>query len=220
MQSTTAPAAPFQRAPLPPRFCNLDRLLHAMKGRGLDGIVASLPYNVFYLSAFNAVAHKSDEPRPYAIVVSRHVPEHPILVVADYYLATFLTQPTWVEDIRPFRAVMMPLDLPPERSDIDRFIPRHGAGVAWVERARKSYAFDMKTALQGAISDLKLDRGRVAFDDMGFGFRLGLEGMEVMDGYDPLMFARAVKTDTEMRLLERATALNEAAIRQTVACWD
>ena len=39
-------------------------------------------------------------------------------MVADYYLATFLTPPTWVEDIRPFRAVMMPLNLPPNRADI------------------------------------------------------------------------------------------------------
>jgi Xaa-Pro dipeptidase len=210
----------FTRSPLPKRFCNLDRLLHAMKVRDLDGIVASLPYNVFYLTGFNAVAHKSDEPRPYAVMISRHAPEHPILVVADYYLATFLTQPTWVEDIRPFRAVMMPLDLPPKREDIDRFIPQTGAGVDWIERARRSYAFDMGSAVRGGLKDLKLARGRVAFDDMGFGFRLGMEKMEVADGYDPLMFARTVKTETEMRLLERATQLNEAAIRRTVGAWE
>jgi Xaa-Pro dipeptidase len=120
--------AVFARRPLP-RLCNLDRRLHAMKARDLDGIVASLPYNVFYLTSFNGVAHKADEPRPYAVVLSRHAPEHPILVVADYYLATFLTQPTWIEDVRPFRAVMMPLDLPPQGTDIDRFIPEGGAGV-------------------------------------------------------------------------------------------
>src|ERR1700730_9967864 len=57
-------------------------------------------------------------------------------------------------------------------------------------------------------------------NDMGFGFRLEVEGLEVADGYDPLMFARAVKTPTELRLLERATALNEAAIRATMAAWD
>jgi Xaa-Pro aminopeptidase len=55
---------------------------------------------------------------------------------------------------------------------------------------------------------------------MGFGFRLEVEGMAVADGYDPLMFTRAVKTATEMRLLERATALNETAIRRTIAAWD
>jgi len=210
----------FARAPLPKRFCNLDRLRHAMKARGLDGIVATTPWNVFYLTGFNGIAHKSDEPRPYALIFSRHAPEQPILVLADYYLATFLMQPTWVEDLRPFRAVMMPLDLPAERDDIDRFIPRHGAGTPWIERARKNYAFDMTSAVRGALADLELAHGRVAFDDMGFGFRLEVEGMQVLDGYDPLMFARAVKTETEMRLLERSTALNEAAIRRTIASWQ
>src|SRR5438876_10924015 len=176
----------FVRAPLPKRFCNLDRLLHAMKARALDGIVATTPWNVFYLTGFNAIAHKSDEPRPYAVILSRHAPEHPILVLADYYLATFLVQPTWVEDVRPFRAVMMPLDLPPRRTDIDRFIPKHGAAVPWVASARKTYAFDMASAVRGALKDLKLDHGRVGFDDMGFGFRLEIDGMAVADGYDSL----------------------------------
>ena len=214
------PTPPFVRTPLPKRFCNLDRLLHAMNARGLDGIVASLPWNVFYLTAFNAVGHKSDEPRPYAVILSRHAPEHPVLVVADYYLATFLMQPTWVEDIRPFRAVMMPLDLPPQRCDIDRFIPKSGAGLAWVEGARRSYAYDMAGAVRGALKDLKLGNGRVAFDDMGFGFRLGVERMDIADGTDPLMFARAVKTEVELWLLERATRLNETAITRTISSWQ
>jgi Xaa-Pro dipeptidase len=212
-------AAAFARVPLPKRFCNLERLLFALEARGFDGLVATLPYNVFYLTGFNAIAHKADEPRPYAVILSRHAPERPILVVADYYLATFLKQPTWVEDVRPFRAVMMPLDLAPTRADIDRFIPQGGAAVPWVERSRRNYAFDMSTAMRGALQDLKLDRGRVGFDDVGAGLRLGVEGMQVVDGYDPLMFARAVKTDTELRLLERSTR-NETAIRRTMASWQ
>lgn len=217
-EARSAPTPP--REPLPKRFCNLDRLLHAMTARGLDGIVATSAQNVFYLTGFNAIAHKSDEPRPYAVMLSRHAPEHPILVVADYYLATFLTQPTWVEDVRPFRAVMMPLDLPPKHADIDRFIPRSGAGVAWIERARQNYAYDMTTAVRGALKDLTLVDGRVAFDDPGFGLRLGLDALEVADGYDAFMFARAVKTETELRLLERATQLNQAAIERTIASWE
>ena len=210
---------PFVRGTLPKRFCNLDRLLFSLAARGLDGIVATAPWNVFYLTGFNAIAHKSDEPRPYAVILSRHAPEHPIVVLADYYLATFLTQPSWVEDLRPFRAVMMPLDLPAQRSDIDRFVPRQ-ATASWLANARAKYSFDMATAMRGALTDLKLDRGRIAFDDMGFGFRLGLDGLDVVDGYDPLMFARAVKTPAELRLLERATALNERAIRATMSSWQ
>ena len=216
----SSPPEAFVRAPLPERFCNFDRLLHAMKARSLDGIVATTPWNMFYLTGFHGIAHKSDEPRPYAVILARHAPEHPIVVLADYYLATFLAQPTWVEDIRPFRAVMMPLDLPAKRTDIDRFIPRHAADAPWIAGARRTYTFDMGSAVRGALKDLKLDRKRVGFDDMGFGFRLEVERMEVADGYDALMFARAVKTETEMRLLERATTLNEAAIRRTIAAWQ
>jgi Xaa-Pro aminopeptidase len=219
MQSAAQSAPTPAREPLPKRFCNLDRLLHAMAARGLDGIVATTAQNVFYLTGFNAIAHKSDEPRPYAVLLSRHAPEHPVMVVADYYLATFLAQPTWVEDLRPFRAVMMPLDLPPARTDIDRFIPQTGSGAMGFERARKNYAFDMGTALRGALKDLKLERGRVAFDDPGFGMRLGLDAIEIADGYDALMYARAVKTETELRLLERATQLNQAAIGRTITAW-
>ena len=40
----------FARVALPKRFCNLERLLFALRARGLDGIVATLPYNVFYLT--------------------------------------------------------------------------------------------------------------------------------------------------------------------------
>jgi len=207
------------REPLPTRFCNLERLLHAMAARGLDGIVATSAKNIFYLTGLNAIAHKSDEPRPYAVLLSRHAPERPILVIADYYLATFLSQPTWVEDIRPFRAVMMPLDLAPARTDIDRFIPPGGSGVAWLQRARENYAYDMTGALRGALADLGLSRGRLAFDDPGFGMRLGLDGIEIADGYDAMMYARAVKTETELRLLERATQLNQAAIGRTIGAW-
>ncbi|MEQ8396907.1 M24 family metallopeptidase [Thalassobaculum sp.] len=210
----------FARVPLPKQFCNLDRLWHALEARGIDGIVATVPYNVFYLSGFNPIAHKADEPRPYAVLLSRHAPDRPVLVVADYYLASFLGQPTWIEDIRPFRAVMMPLDLPAKRADVDRFIPESGKGVAWVERARLRYSFSMAASLKQAVADLGLEQGRVAFDDVGFGLRLGLDDVEVMDGYNPLMFARSVKTETEIALLERATRLNEAAIGRTVTAWQ
>jgi Xaa-Pro aminopeptidase len=197
----------LDRKPLPERFCNFERLLAGMAARGLDGIVASTPLNVFYLSGFNGIAHKADEPRPYALVLSRHAPEHPILVIADYYLATFLAQPSWVRDIRPFRAVMMPIDRAPQREDIERFIPQEAKQLEWVRAARSRYAFDKASALRGALADLGLEHGKVAEDANGG------------EAYDVLMYARAVKTPTELELLRRATALNRAAIERTVTSW-
>ena len=92
--------AMFDRNPLPKQFCNIGRLWEALEARGLDGIVATTPLNVFYLSGFNGIAHNSDEPRPYAVILSRHVPDHPIMVVADYYVSSLMVQPSWIEDIR------------------------------------------------------------------------------------------------------------------------
>ena len=209
----------FARRPLPKRFCNFDRVLHALKARGLDGVVATTPNNVFYLSGFNGVAHKSDEPRVCAVVISRHAPGHPILAVADYYLATFLTQESWIEDIRPFRAVMLPLDLPAKKGDIDRFIPPAAEGKPWVEGARSRYGSDLNAVVGEALRELRLDRAKVAFDDLGYGLRLGLDHASVANGYDPMMFARAVKTPFELDMLRRSTRLNEVAIRKTCASW-
>ena len=193
--SRSVSAEAFERTPMPRRIANLDRLLHALEARGLDGIVATTPNNVFYLSSFNGIAHKSDEPRVCAVMLSRHAPEHPILVVADYYLATFLTQPTWIEDIRPFRAVMMPLDLPAQKSDIDRFIPTSGFGQAWVENARRHLRLRHgKRCSRARCAELKLDarQGRLRRPRLRPAARH--RGLTVADGYDPMMFARSVKT--------------------------
>jgi Xaa-Pro aminopeptidase len=211
------PTDRFERKPLPERFCNLDRLLASMKARGLDGLVLSTPLNVFYLSGFNAIAHKADEPRPYAVLLSRHAPDHPILVLADYYLGTLLVQPSWVRDIRPFRAVMMPLDREPQRHDIDRFIPREAGELEWMRNARERYAFDMRTALREALAELRLEGAQIGFDDLALAKRLELGGI---DAYDTVMSARAVKTPVELELLRRATALNRAAIERTVKGWS
>ena len=219
MMATAEHAIPSIDAPLPERFCNLDRLLHAMRARDLDGLVATSMLNVFYLSGFNGIAHKSDEPRPCAVVLSRQAPDDAVMVLADYYVGSLLSQPTWIADVRPFRAVMMPLDLAPAPSDIDRFIPAHGFGVDWIERARAAYTFDMVSACTGALRDLGLDRGRIAFDDPGFARRLGVDSIEVVDAFDALMCARAVKTDREVALLKRATQLNQQAIERTVDAW-
>jgi Xaa-Pro aminopeptidase len=210
----------FARRPLPERFCNVERLLAAMQVRNLDGIVVTSPLNVFYLSGFNGIAHKADEPRPCALALSRHAPERPVLVVADYYLASFLSQPSWVRDLRPFRAVMMPLDRASRREDIDRFIPREARDIDWLRNARERYAYDMSSALRGALADLGLERGTIGFDDLALGERLRPERAVATDAYDALMFARAVKTPAEIELLRRATALNRAAIERTVSTWQ
>ena len=165
-----------------------------MAARGLDGIVATQPLNVYYPSRFNGIAHKSDEPRPYAVVISSHAPARPILVIADFYLSTAAELAVPISAICPFRAVMMPLDLPPAASDVDRFIAAGAASSSWIDAARAKYHFTMGEALADALGDLALTQARVGFNNLGFGHRLALEGPEIPDAYDAMMAARAVKT--------------------------
>ena len=220
MSVTQAEGPRFPRQQLPEKFCNLERLVDGMSRRKLDGIVASTPYNVYYLSGFSGIAHKSDEPRPYAVVISRHAPDNPVLLLADYYVSSLMSQPTWITDVRSFRAVMLPLDIPPAKNDIDRFISAGSGANGWVQNVRNNFSNSISAACRGALADLGLSQGRVAFDDMRFGFQLGMDDVEVVDGYDPMMYARAVKTEHEIAMLKRSTALNQAAIEQSIASWQ
>ena len=210
----------FTRTPLPERFCHFERLLEMLQVWNVDGVVLSTEKNIFYLTGFNPIAHKSDEPRPYAAVLSRHDPEHPILLVADYYLGHFLEQPIWVEDVRPVRAVMLPRDLPPKEDDLDRFLPVAGKSVSWMMQARGKYAQSIPSGCQDALKELGLVSGRVAFDDLRLGQRTGLQTMEVADGYDMMMQVRRIKTDEEISLLKTSTMLNQEAISQSVSSWQ
>ena len=155
MASNCASSQAFPRKPLPKRFCNLDRVLHALEARDLDGIVVTLPNNVFYLSGFNGIAHKSDEPRVCAVILSRHAPEHPVMVVADYYLATFLTQETWIEDIRPIPRGDDAARPPGAEIRHRPLHPARRQRQTVGGDARKQYAFDMGSALKGVLRELQ-----------------------------------------------------------------
>ena len=210
----------FARTPLPRRLCNFERLVDTMEARDLDGIVAVSQYNVFYLTSFNPLSHKADEPPPIAVAISRREPEHPIVMVVDFYLAYFLLQPTWVEDIRPFRGIMFPLDIPEGPAAVDKFIPDSGRDTDWVVRARDQYASSLTEACRRALADLGLASGRVGFDSPALAGLVAGPQMEVADASGPLMFVRQVKTPEEVQLMREATQLNQSAIERTVQAWD
>ena len=199
------------------RLCNLDRLVHAMDRFGLDGIVAATSNNVYWLSGFNAVAQKSDEPRPIAVVLSREAPESPVMVLPDYYLGSMVEHAGWIADIRPYRAVMVQFDLPSRGAgDLDRFVPSEGR-PAWFAGASGHYADNMLAGLDRALRDLGLAGKRVGFDELRLGMRM--DAVETRDGYGAMMSARAVKTDYEIRLLRAATAVNRSAIEESIDAW-
>jgi Xaa-Pro dipeptidase len=214
----TLPA--YRRTALPPRLCNLERLYDTLEARGLDGLVVSLRPNVFYLSSFAPPSNQSvHETNGYAaVVISRHAPEHPIIVVAEFDLAYFLSQPSWIEDARPYATLLLPFDVPLGDAPLDRFIPLGKRQSAWAERARANYANSLVDGVSTALVELGLERGVVGFDDLRFS--QNFEGVQYRDAYGALKYVRQVKTPAELDLLRTATRLNQDAIEQTIAMWS
>src|SRR5919202_87616 len=167
---------------LPARLCNLERLFDTLERRGLDGLVAYLLPNVFYLSSVAPPSNQSvHETNGYAaVVIARQAPDQPAIVVAEFDLAYFLTQPSWIEDVRPYATLLLPFDIPLGDAPLDRFIPTAQRESAWARQARAKYAPSLIVGVRRAMHDLGLDRGRVGFDDLRLANAVGLPEVQVV----------------------------------------
>src|SRR5919198_6175325 len=214
--------AEFTPSPRPPRLCNVGRLFDTLAQRGLDGLVAYLRPNVFYLSGFAPPSNQSvQETNGYAaVVISRHAPDHPVIVVAEFDLAYFLHQPSWITDVRPYATLIQPLDIPLGPSPLDKFIPESRRATEWAARARARYAPSLVAAVKRAMHDLGLDHGRIGFDELRLAQSVRPPDAEVVDAYGALKYVRQVKTAEELSLLRSATRLNQLAIERTIRTWS
>jgi Xaa-Pro dipeptidase len=217
------PLPEFKRAPLPALFCNVARLFETLEQRGLDGLVVYLRPNVFYLSGFAPPSNQSvHETNGYAaVVISRHAPEHPVIVVAEFDLAYFRYQPSWISDVRPYATLILPFDIPPGPAPLDRFIPVAERSSKWAQQARATYAPSLIEGVRGAMRDLGLSKNRVGFDDLRLANIIRLQSdVDVVDAYGTLKYIRQVKTSEELKLLRTATQLNQLAIERTIKTWS
>lgn len=215
-----------QEFPVPRRaraamLCNYDRLIGALTHRGLDGVVVHLRPNVFYLSGLAPPSAQSiNEGSGYAaIVISRHEPDRPIAVVADYALAFFADQPTWIDDIRPYSLGILPAHLAPSEETLGLFVPPEVLGSAWGRRASAHYRGGFAATLRQAMTELGLSRGAIGLDAMNIREAVDLDGVDVVDAYGLMRYVRQVKTAPEVELLRTAASLNQHAIEQTVGSW-
>jgi Xaa-Pro aminopeptidase len=206
----------------PWRLCNINRLIETMKERQLDGIVALLRPNVYYLSNFMTTGYPASHEANggASLTISRHDPEHPILVVSEADFAVFLDRPTWVEDIRPCASIQLPFGVAVEPSALSRFVPDSVWATSWGQRARGRYEQDLVVATRNAMRDVALVKGRVGFDSLRFGNALAVDGVEVVDAYGTLHYVRSVKTPEEVQIMRTATQINQAAMEEAVRSWQ
>src|SRR5512145_176909 len=215
------PLPTFARTPPPARLCHVGRLVATLEQRGLDGLVAYLRPNVFYLSGFAPPASASvHETNGYgAVVLSRHAPEASVLVVAEFDLAHVLGQPSWVTDVRPYATLLTPLDVSWGPAPLDRFVPAPLLATSPGQHARRHHAPSLVEAVRRAMRDLGLARATVGFDDLRFAGAVAEREVRVVDAYGTLKHVRQVKTAAELRLLREATRVNQAAIEHAIGTW-
>lgn len=211
----------FRREPGPARLANHQRLLDTLEQRGLDGLVSYYSPNVYYLSGYASRRMQVHEANGYgAVLISRQQPDHPILVVPEFEVQFFLHHRTWIADIRPYRSLMVPLDLTWDRTAIDRFLPESARDIDWVSNARERYAADMQSAIVDSMRDLGLDRGRVGFDNpwLAGPIQHRFEStLETADAYGLMKHVRSVKTPEEIWRMRAATAANQKIQETLVA---
>jgi Xaa-Pro dipeptidase len=202
--------------------CHVDRLFDTMTRRRMDGIVSYLRPNVFYLSGFAPPASASiQETNGYAaVVVSRHEPRHPILVVAEFDLAHVLQQPSWVTDVRPYATLLTPLDVSWGPAPLEHFVPKALLDTERGRAARARYAPSLIEATATALKELGLASGTIGFDDLRFANAVAPATARVVDAYGAIKYVRQVKTPEEVSVLRAATRMNQQAIARTIRAWS
>jgi Xaa-Pro dipeptidase len=206
---------------LPEMLCNLNRLGEVLTSRNLNGIVASMATNTFYLSSMTT--HKSSpETAPYyVVIISLNDLQHPIMLIPDSEISRFVYQPSWINDVRPYVGATLPLDVRPSKAEMVRFMPSSMLEGELGQRVVNSYTSEsssMINVLSKAMNDLGLRSGRVAFDSWELGVAMGslLNGITPSPGDGVLRYVRAQKTEPEIELLRHATEINQRALVRTI----
>lgn len=206
----------------PSQLCNLERLYDTMERRGMDGLVSYFRPNVYYLSGFAPPSNVSvHETNGYAaVVISRHMPDHPILVVADFDVALLAEQPSWIENVRPFASLTLPFGVAVEPQQMSRYVPRAILETPWGQNVIGHYNGVLGDAVTTAMADLGLRTCRVGFDNLHFAGTLQTDAVEIVDAYGALKFVRQVKTPQEVELIRYATGLNQVALEGAIDGWE
>lgn len=213
----------FERKAAPEQLCNIPRLIEVMEERNVDGVVALLAANQYYMSSFSKHSSLPETLGALPVVFSRHQPDHPIFIMAEGDLRRLSVQPTWIKDIRPFASSTLPFHRNADFAELDRFVPEDMLdNDSWGSRGRGIYYSKMGEALGSALADLGLTDKVVAFDNLETGTKIaaGFPKLTAVGGESLFRHVRAQKTPQEVDLLKKATWINQTALERAVGDWD
>jgi len=214
------------------RLINVERAYQYMDRYGLDGLVASIPHNIYYLSSHHGIMQWMGRHFSTYAFFPRREDAEAALIVPSSMLYHLDYKPTWVPSIIPYTSAQRGEDGkivygdngdPVARPD-PRFWPlREGADYKRGDKVQMAlfaefYGKTSANALYGlkdAIVASGCAKGKIGFDDPRIGPWLadvGLNGITSVDAANVFKQIRMVKTDPEIAMLREAAQRNEIAL--------
>ena len=205
---------------------NRDRADRIMDKYGLDGLVAALPSNIYYLSSHLGISSMMGRHYSSYAVLPRNREAPASLVINGSMVYHLDYRPTWMQNLELFSYPR------PDASGEAEPLPSPWAQVvreaSMTDRDRLLMAFyaeyEGKTAPSAAASLVRalakagLTRATVGFDDMRVPGALGSDfGGTAVDALNIFREIRMVKSEPEVAILRQAAIKNEAALDAAIA---
>ena len=216
-----------------PQLVNLTRAREIMNRDGIDGLVARLPMNVYYLSGYWGLLMSAARfDASFFAVLPARADQPAALILPSMELRRLVSQGgTWMpetfiytspDDEHDHIAVDgLPYSGWPIRHEADLTGREH----QWIDATRAQVgrvAGNSRGALARAIRAAGLEKSTLVSDDArvaGWLAEAGLDKLQCREDANVFNRIRLVKTPAELKLMREAARINEAAARTAAAAF-
>ena len=212
----------------PAQLIHLSRARSLLQQRGLDGLVVSLPHNVYYVSGYwgllMSAAHF--DAAFFALLPAREDQPASLILPSMELRRLESAGGTWMPETFIYTSADDEQDhIAKEGVAYSGWPVRDGSSLTaleqrWIEKTRaqeQRTAGNARGALARAIEYAGLSEAKLAVDDERIGRWLpaaGLEKVTCLEGRELLGDIRRIKTAAELKLMRHAAKINESAARR------
>ncbi|MDG2241937.1 MAG: M24 family metallopeptidase [Rhodospirillaceae bacterium] len=217
------------------RLLNVERAYEVMDKYGLDGLVATTPVNIYYLSSHGGIMQWMGRPFSTFAFFPRNEDAPPAIILSAVMLYHLDYRPTWMPSIQAFTMpvrdesgnVQLDGDGRPVANPKTSFWPVGDGEKSYRDKLQLALfkAYEGKTsatplaALVKAIQDGGVAKGSIGFDDPRVAPWLrdqGTPDIKDVDAINIFKEIRMVKTENEIDLLREAAQRNEVALNYAI----
>ena len=200
-------------------YLNEPRAKELVRAQGLDGLVATTPVNLLYVSGFHSGQVGVDA---FGIVpASDKVPL--TLVLVHKGMVSLGADHTWMTNIRTYEQSAYRNLFPKPGEAYDKLLPTTPAiDEEWrrlLKESRHLPTNDPYEALALTLRELGLENARLGFDSTEVGEIVGerhLPDLKPAPARELLLHIRMVKTDDEADNLRRSARLNQESLEEAI----